>query len=288
MTRVDLRRFARRAALGALALIVLACSRGPAKEATPNAPAREGVVATVNGVPIDEAVLNQAMAALAKDRREPLSEADRRYLLDRLIDEELLVQFGLSEKLAESDRAVRTAIVGALMEREKAYPCPGDCGGDDLRAFFEAHKDEFREGDRLRARSLWFSNARPDVAARAAEARASLAAGEPFEAVRDSASARDPSEPPAALMTVAELARYLGPTAAETAAGLEPGAWSEPIETPGGFRLVGIVEKQPGREPRFEDVRSAVRARLERQAREDGVRRLIERLRKDARIVEAH
>ena len=49
-------------------------------------------VATVNGVPIRTSHFLRALEGLASDRREPLSEADRLHVLDRLIEEELLVQ----------------------------------------------------------------------------------------------------------------------------------------------------------------------------------------------------
>ncbi len=58
----------------------------------------------------------RVLAALAADSRNPVDDADKRRLLDRLIDEELLVQRGLELGLASSDGAVRKAVAGAMIE----------------------------------------------------------------------------------------------------------------------------------------------------------------------------
>ncbi len=63
----------------------------------------DDVVALVNGTPVRLADYERAVVALASDRREPLEDEDRRYVLDRLVDEELLVQRGLELGFARLD-----------------------------------------------------------------------------------------------------------------------------------------------------------------------------------------
>src|SRR5262245_15749646 len=69
-------------------------------------PTPEGV-ASVNGTAIREEDYERALAAFASDRRSPVEAGDRRHVLDRLIDEELLVQRGLDLGFSRSDRRVR-------------------------------------------------------------------------------------------------------------------------------------------------------------------------------------
>ena len=68
-------------------------------------PAR--TVASVNGTLIFDDQYQRLLQGLESDLREPVSEALRQRVLDRMIDEELLVQRGLELGLAESDRRVR-------------------------------------------------------------------------------------------------------------------------------------------------------------------------------------
>ena len=50
----------------------------------------DGAVATVNGRPIALATYERVLAGLDEDKREGITAEDRRHVLDRLIDEELL------------------------------------------------------------------------------------------------------------------------------------------------------------------------------------------------------
>src|SRR4030095_3771751 len=59
--------------------------------------------ASVNGSLIRLEEYDRAVAAFASDRREPIGPAERRHVLDRMLDEELLVQRGVELGLARTD-----------------------------------------------------------------------------------------------------------------------------------------------------------------------------------------
>src|SRR5262245_50870367 len=61
----------------------------------------DGAVARVNDKLISRDAWLRAVAAVASERRAPLTPEDQRHILDRLVDEELLVQHGLSMDLIE-------------------------------------------------------------------------------------------------------------------------------------------------------------------------------------------
>lgn len=94
--------------------VALAERRATAQGAR-DALAAADVVAVVGTVAIGRDELERALTAVAADRRTPLTFADRARVLERLIDEELLVQAALEAGLPEHDRAVRRALTDAVM-----------------------------------------------------------------------------------------------------------------------------------------------------------------------------
>jgi hypothetical protein len=80
-------------------------------EALPNT-----VVAQVNHMNILRVEYEKALTLLASEKRDPLTDNDRALVLERLIEEELLVQHGLSVGLMRSDRMLRVAMIESLIE----------------------------------------------------------------------------------------------------------------------------------------------------------------------------
>ena len=77
------------------------------------------------------------LAALASDRRSPLGPEDRRHVLDRLVDEELLVQRGLDLDLPSLDRRVRADLTQAVIASVLAEVEEDEASHGDLEAFFQ-------------------------------------------------------------------------------------------------------------------------------------------------------
>jgi len=73
------------------------------------------VVAVVGVVPIGADELERAVDAVADDRRGAMTGADRARVLERLVDEELLVQAAVDAGLPENDGVVRRALTEAMM-----------------------------------------------------------------------------------------------------------------------------------------------------------------------------
>ena len=77
--------------------------------------ATSDVVAVIGVVPIGADELERAVDALASDRRGAITEADRERVLERLIDEELLVQAAVEAGLPENDGVVRRSLTEAMV-----------------------------------------------------------------------------------------------------------------------------------------------------------------------------
>ena len=72
-------------------------------------------VASVNHQQIRLAEYRRALGLFASDKREPLTEDDRSLVLQRLIDEELLIQHGITSGLIRTDMAVRSAALESVL-----------------------------------------------------------------------------------------------------------------------------------------------------------------------------
>ncbi len=72
-----------------------------------------GAIARVGGKIITLERYLQVLNDLAADKRAPLSAQDRQFVIDRLVDEELLIQRGIELGLADSSPQIRKALAGA-------------------------------------------------------------------------------------------------------------------------------------------------------------------------------
>jgi hypothetical protein len=100
-------------------------------------------IALVNGRLIREEEYTRAVAMLASDKRTAITDEDRVHVLNRLIEEELLVQRGIENGLVDSDRAVRKAITQAMLASIVAESASAQPSEDDLRAFYEKNPSLF-------------------------------------------------------------------------------------------------------------------------------------------------
>jgi hypothetical protein len=75
----------------------------------------DSVVARVNHVDIASSEYEKALSMFASEKRDPLTDQDRVLVLERLIEEELLVQHGLSLGLVRKDPRLRKNVIQSLV-----------------------------------------------------------------------------------------------------------------------------------------------------------------------------
>ena len=235
------------------------------------------------------------LAGLERDLRNPIDDATRRRVLERMIDEELLVQQALALGLASADRRVRGELVSGLVDSLVAE-ADGDAPSDvEVEAHYRANLDFFTRPGRLRVEALFFAARRaselgvnPDAAGsareRAEKARVRLVAGDAPERVEKRLGDPRVAAVPDALLPIAKLRDYLGPRVVASLADLAPDIWSEPIESAEGCQLVRIVEREAHDVPPFQEVEPLVRQDLVRQRGDAALRRYLDTLRQQARI----
>jgi hypothetical protein len=254
-------------------------------------PLPSDAVARVNDTLIRREEYDRTVAATAQDRREPLREEDRRRILDRLIDEELLVQRALELGLASTDRKIRADLASAMIAATTEEHGDVEPDETELRRFYEENLDFFSGPGRLRLRQVFVrvpSGGDTDAALdRARRAAQRLRAGEAFAEVRGDLGDPELAPVPDTLLPPAKLRYYIGPTALQTAIALDPGGISEPVRSSMGYHVLQVVERQPDRAPPFAEIRHEVVVEFRRRAGEEALRRYIADLRRRADVAVA-
>jgi parvulin-like peptidyl-prolyl isomerase len=249
-----------------------------------------GAVARVNGALIRAEDYQRLLSGVENDTRQVADAALQRRVLDRMIDEELLVQRALDLGLARVDRRVRANLVSSLIASVTAEAETEEPDADELSEFYEAERGFFTQPGRLHVRQAFFRvrNTAEDAGARerAESAVRRLRAGEPLEVVRAELADAEVSPIPDGLLPAQKLLEYVGPTALRASMDLEDGALSDPVRSGTGYHVLLRVASEPARLPELDAITDLVRAEWTRRAGDRALREYLDELREDARIVE--
>jgi hypothetical protein len=236
------------------------------------------VIATVDGRPILREHYERALAAVAADRRGPLDQRERRRVLDRLIDEELLIGRALELELASRDRRVRANLAAAMLDVVRAQSADAPASLEELRTFHTAEAHRFRRPPRIHIEHAFFASADEDAGARG-RAEAAIASGDP-SATADAFALPVPDGP----VPLSTLARLLGPTPTRGIAELEEGTVGGPWRGSGGYHVARVLARIEGEVTPFEEIVAVVREEHARVAAEQRLRDLLAEERARARI----
>lgn len=219
-----------------------------------------GVVARVG----DQFILRdewlRAVAAVASERRTPLSEADQAAILERLIDQSLLVQHGLALDLVGRDPRLRGMLVSEVMRitAEAQARVPTD---EVLVRFYREHPDRFSAAPQLRVRA-W---------------RVSAEGGE------------TPLQPalPDVLMPASRLQDWLGAPLTREALQLPLGEPVERLDAQGRALMLQVIERIDAQPAPYASVVERVRQEWQREQDEQAVRERLAQLRQQIGVVRA-
>ena len=103
----------------------------------------QGAVARVNERVITELELDRAVARLPAPPPPEQADAARQWVLQRLVEDELLVQRGVDLGIAESDLTVRDAIVQSLVASITAEADAADPSDGELREFLRQNAERY-------------------------------------------------------------------------------------------------------------------------------------------------
>ena len=225
-----------------------------------------GAIARINDAHIDRTEYATALQALLADKTKSPTSKDRRLVLDRLIEEELLVQRGIEIGLLDGDAAVRKAVARAVIDFAMTRNAQKQISEDELRSFYAANKARFTPAARLQIERLFVRRSDDAAAdmARLDSVRAALRQGQDFtEATLQLGDAILPPLP-RSLLPRKKMYDYLGPRLTETASRLPGASISDAIADGDGWHFLRVVRSEPGIPPEFEDIRPQILNAMQR------------------------
>ncbi len=140
-----------------------------------------------------------------------------------------------------------------------------EIGDQDLRAYYQAHQDEFSREEQVRARHILLRTGddRTEAEAKAEleKIESRIEGGEDFAAI-----AREVSEDPGSAKQGGDLGFFgkgrMTPEFEKAAFGAEKGQLVGPVTTPFGVHLIQVTDRREGGTIPFEEARQSVRNRL--------------------------
>jgi hypothetical protein len=236
-------------------------------------------VAVVDGVPIPRAIYDSAIEGLSSAKRNPLTEAEKREALERIIDEELLLRRALELGLAESDPSSRKALVNAMLQFSVAA-AKRDPTEEQLRAFYADRPKLIAPQPLLTVRATSFPNTDLD---RVARLQTEMANGKSFDAAVTAASGELILLPKGPVVP-AKIAEYAGASIRDIALTLEKGQTAGPIEVGRRVVYVHLVDRTDEPPPPLDQVRDVVAEEWRKRASEEAFATYVKNLRAKSRV----
>ncbi len=275
--------------IGALAGLLIAAIAAVPRNG--NDATGDGAIARVNHQHIDRTAFASAYQALLADKNKAPTAADKKMALDRLIEEELLVQRGLEIGLLDGDATVRKAVAGAVIQFVLAQNSNQAVSEDELRAYYQENRARFSPAARLQVERIFIRRSSDnsetglaDDIQRLEGVRQALRAGTPFAEVKAQWGDAILPQLPQVLLPRAKMIDYLGPDLTAAAARLPQGTITDALATDQGWQFLHIIANQPSRAPAFDTIRPQLMEALTRSRDDKALRDYINWLRARADI----
>lgn len=243
------------------------------------------VAAQVADQYILQAELQRAIDAANSGRREPLTAAQQQQVLQRLIDEQLLLQYGLDLGLAKDNPSVRKPLVQAVLGLVRANATAEQPSERTLRDWYEASPELFASAGQRHIRYYRVNQLQLDnhqLQANAEDARQALQQqGQFTDAQLQQWQLERVAYVPDSLLPVNKLRDYLGQTLVNAAFALTAPGIAEPQPVNNGVALLQVLAAVNADAPNFDVVRDQVQRAWQRQQGEQALRALLEDLRND-------
>ncbi len=239
-----------------------------------------GAVARVNDAVIAREDLVRALKAVSAGKRKTaLTSKDEAAILQRLIEEELLVQRALSQGLAQSDPVLRASLANAVtrdvIARSRARPVSPVL----LRDYYYRNKARFARPARISIRAVYFPQ---DVASgRMAAFDKALAGGASMQALLERFG-QDTPPVPQGLVPLEKLKDYLGKAPLAALKGLGAGQWSGWVSDSNGVWRLYVANRTRARVPGLQSIRAEVEAAFRDDRDDAALRTYLDRLKRKA------
>ena len=221
------------------------------------------------------------LEGLANDKRSPLTKKDKEYVLERMIEEELLIKRAIDLGMLENNPMARGTIVQQMIKNIISEGSRIEPEEKELIEFFEENIGFFTKANRLRVRQIYFSqdDFGDRVLKESKNAFTRLLKGETFDQVSLSGS-NSALKVPDTLMNLSKVREYIGPSLMREAQLLKPGQFSEPKKVSGGYKIIYLVDREDAAQPKYSNIRSSVLSEFSKRRDDQSLRTYLDNLKK--------
>lgn len=236
-------------------------------------------VARVGDIEISREKYLLQLEGLNLDKRAPLKEEDRAFVLERMIEEELLIQRAKDLGMFSTNTMIRGAIVQQMINMIISENSLDIVSTSQLKEFYEANKGFFTSADRLRLKQIYFSDEKGGALERAQNAYLHLVQSNNLDEI-DSKSDESALEVPNTLMTLSKVREYIGPSLMQLAKMLKPGEFTSPKKVIGGYKIIVLLERRDASPPDFKEIRDRVKSEYKKRKDDEALRDYLNKLKK--------
>ena len=221
------------------------------------------------------------LEGLAKDKRSPMTQSDKEYVLERMIEEELLIKRALDLGMLDNNPMARGTIVQQMIKTIISENQRYEVTEEELKEFFEQNTGFFTKSSRLRIRQIYFSEEdfKELTFEESYKAYDLLLEGKSFDEVSKFGSI-SALKIPNSLMTLSKVREYVGPSIMNIASSLAPGSFTRPIKVSGGYKIIYLLEKELADKPTFNRIKDSVLAEFLKRRDDNSLREYLDNLKK--------
>jgi hypothetical protein len=233
----------------------------------------------VNGYPITQSTLRNTEKRIQLNSSDPMNPDDRELLLQRLIDDELILQHAEDLDILTTDPGIRKLLVRSSIESIVKDSRSIPISDEQLRNFYEDHKSVFQRPSRIHLKVASFLN--PKIANDTGEI---IKKEVPFELAIAETKTGELIDIPSSLLPEHVLRRYLGSELTEVALSLSENQISSTV-TLGEFTyLIYVLAREPEQQLSFDDSRLQVTSEYRSRHRQNALTNALTHLRKHSDI----
>ena len=235
--------------------------------------------ARVGGAEISKEKYLLQLEGLNSDKRVPLNKEDKAFVLERMIEEELLIQRAKDLGLFSTNTMIRGTVVQQMINMIISENSLNIVSNSELELFYNKNKGFFTNADRLRLKQIYFSEEKGSALERAENLYLELIKGKNIDQI-DSEGDKSALEIPDVLMTLTKVREYIGPSLMQVAKMLQPGEFTTPKKVIGGYKIIVLLERKDASPPKFGFVRERVKSEYKKRKDDQALRDYLNKLKK--------
>ena len=239
----------------------------------------DNIIATVNDKIIPSDKYQTVINLIQNDKRGELTKADREMALDRIIEEELLVQYAYKNGFLEADDLLRKSIVRSVVDSIVEQALSVVPAEQDLLKFYEVNRQTFAIDEKYRVVILSSQN-RSDID----EGKVIWQSNYDLTLLRQTFKSIDRLDIPTGFISKIRLGTLIGPLLRDKVLSLQVGETSQTLKTIYGYSIVTLVDKKDRVIPEFKEISEIVLQEYKRQQREEILEELLKDLKRQSDI----